>query len=251
MAIQRIKMAEEVGDAPVVQRLWLVRHGTTQWNQEQRFFGHSDVPLSAVGEVQARWLADALSLAPITTIYSSDLVRASRTAEIIAGRQRHAVSLNISPLWRELSFGLWEGLTYPYIAEHFKHDLGFFTDPFHYSPPGGEQFSLFVQRVQDAFLELVHAAKSGTGDIVLVSHAGVLRVLLCYLLMVPFERQWQFRVDPGSLSALDFVLSDEPVHDTVSLVTLNLHSSSLAVSVCQEEPSTTNQSSAEGSSQHV
>ncbi len=249
--MQRRKMAEGVEATPRVQRLWLVRHGTTQWNQEQRFCGHSDVPLSSVGEVQACWLADKLSLAYITTIYTSDLVRASRTAEIIAGQQKHIVTMNISPQWRELSFGTWEGLTYSYIAEHFKHDLRFFTDPFHSVPPDGEPFSLFIRRVQGAFLELVHAVDSVTGDIVLVSHGGVLRALLCYLLAVPFERQWQFRIDPGSLSALDFVADGASVHDTVSLVMLNLHSSSLAVSCSQEEPSTTGQSPAEGSSQHV
>src|SRR5215472_5236918 len=97
-------------------RIWLVRHGLTEWNTQQRFCGHSDVTLSAQGRVQARWLARRLQEEKISTIYSSDLSRARDTAEIIASRRTQAVPVKASPAWREIDFGAWEGLTYGEIA---------------------------------------------------------------------------------------------------------------------------------------
>jgi broad specificity phosphatase PhoE len=79
-----------------------------------------------------------------------------------------------------------------------------------------------LQRVRSAFVDIVRdAAHSPAGDLVLVSHGGALRALLCSLLHVPFERQWQLRLDHGSLSAIDFgpgLVEEEP---TVTLALLN------------------------------
>ncbi len=193
------------------QRLWLVRHGTTQWNSEQRFCGHSDLPLSLEGRRQAQWLARRLHSEQITTIYSSDLLRAQQTAEIIAAHCPQPVRIRVSTAWRELAFGDWEGLTYAQIAQQFASHLGFFADPVHNSPPGGESFSDLVQRIQKAFVELActaaeECAQGKGGAAVLVSHGGPLRALLCSLLALPLERQWQLRLDHGSLSAIDFLL---------------------------------------------
>jgi hypothetical protein len=73
--------------------------------------------------------------------------------------------------------------------------------------------------------------------------------VLCSVLALPRERQWQFRIEPGALSAIDCVVGGGPVHDTVSLAMLNVHSSSLVGPLLQEERfPKTSQSSAEGSS---
>ena len=97
-----------------VQRISLVRHGQTTWNEQGRFCGHTDIPLSTTGRKQARKLASFLQHRPIAAIYSSDLSRARETAEIIA-RKRPIDSI-VSPAWREINFGAWEGLTYEEIA---------------------------------------------------------------------------------------------------------------------------------------
>src|SRR4051794_28226885 len=83
-------------------RLWLIRHGATIWNSEQRFCGCSDIPLSDQGREQAAWLADYLHSASIGIIYSSDLLRARQTAEIISHAQ--SVPIQVSAAWRELDF---------------------------------------------------------------------------------------------------------------------------------------------------
>lgn len=207
------------------QRLWLVRHGSTQWNSTHRLCGHSDIPLSPTGRTQARWLARRLRHEPVRAIYSSDLSRARETAEAIVAQQSNPVPIHYSAAWREINFGAWEGLTYATIAEQYPEQLAFFTEPEQHSPSGGESLTAMLQRVQAALLALLMQAEQG--DIVLVAHGGPLRALLCQCLHMPLNSQWQLRLDPGSLSCLDIVMPDETKdkYDTLPagiLVTLNM-----------------------------
>jgi broad specificity phosphatase PhoE len=207
-------------------RFWLVRHGMTQWNAQKRIMGQSDIPLSAKGRVQARWLARQLRVREIAALYASDLARAHETAHIIAAHRTSPLSVNASSAWRELNFGKWQGLTHAQIAMHYQDQLGFFSDPEHHSPPGGESPLHMLQRVRT---ELVTVAQdldwSARGDVVIVSHSGALRILLCDLLGIPLERQWQLRIDAGSLSALDISLGREAHTLHATLVLLNNHQS--------------------------
>ena len=200
-----------------VQRIWLVRHGQTAWNEQGRFCGHTDIPLSTLGRRQARKLASQLQRKPITAIYSSDLGRARETAEIIA--KKRLIHIFFSPAWREISFGGWEGLTYDEIAASFREQRGFFTDPEHAAPPQGETLTEVLQRVMPALHEMVQ--REHHGEIVLVSHGGVLRGLLCSLLGMPLRNQWQLHIVTGSLSAIDVSL-DEHGELLASLVGLNI-----------------------------
>ncbi len=203
--------------SPHIQRIWLVRHGQTTWNEQQRFCGATNIPLSTIGRRQARRLASQLQSKPITAIYSSDLARAIETAEII--RHKRQIDVSASPVWREIAFGAWEGLSYSEIATAFPEQLGFFTDPEHSAPPEGETLGDVLQRVYPALISIVQQSQSG--EIVVVSHGGVLRALLCSLLEMPLRNQWQLRIDTGSLSAIDASL-DENGRLLVSLVGLNM-----------------------------
>lgn len=206
-----------------IRRIWFIRHGLTIWNAQQRFCGHTDIPLSAQGRVQARWLARQLRERTFATIYASDLARARETAEIIASQNLRTVLVQASPAWREIDFGAWEGLTYAEIATQCKDQLGFFTDPKHYSPLGGESLAHMQQRVWAELTTIV--SKSEQGDVVIVSHGGPLRVLLCCILGIPPAKQWQLRLDPGSLSALDLLPNCESTAPQAILVSLNVQRS--------------------------
>jgi broad specificity phosphatase PhoE len=92
-----------------VTRLLLVRHGETDWNAEGRLQGQTDRPLSDYGRRQARQLADELESEVFQAIYSSDLVRARETAEIVG--RRLAIPVELDPDLREKDWGTWEGLT--------------------------------------------------------------------------------------------------------------------------------------------
>ncbi|MFL5626247.1 MAG: histidine phosphatase family protein [Ktedonobacteraceae bacterium] len=209
-----------------VQRFWLVRHGLTQWNAQHRYCGHSDIPLVAAGRVQARWLASQLRPVLLRGIYSSNLIRALETAEIIASKQVSPLEVNASAAWREIAFGSWEGLTYSEIAATFTDRLEFFTDPAHYTPPGGESLTDVLGRMRPALTEIMQRFPYEQGDIVIVSHGGALRALLCALLNMSLSQQWQLRLDPGSLSAVDLSL-DEHGSFVATLVLMNSQRSSM------------------------
>jgi alpha-ribazole phosphatase len=200
-----------------------VRHGLTDWNVQQRFCGHSDIPLSARGQMQAFYIAEQLLNENISAIYTSDLVRARETAEIIATQRISAVPIKESVAWREMDFGEWEGLTHTQIVEQFKDHVGFFNDPEHHTPPNGESLSHMQKRVKDALSAIVHNDKLlAAGDVVIVSHGGPLRIMLCNILGLPLQRQWQLQLDHGSLSAIDILPGYGSSESYAILALLNL-----------------------------
>lgn len=197
-----------------------MRHGLTLWNIQQRFCGRSDIALTPEGHNQACWLAQHLRSEQMGAIYTSDLRRARETAEIIASSQDQPVPIKASAAWRELDFGDWDGLTYAEIAARFPEQLGFFTNPEQFSPSGGETLAQLKQRVLAGLALLL--AEQNMGDLVLVSHGGPLRVLLCCVLGIPLARQWQLALEPGSLSALDLLPLEDSAAPLGTLTLLNV-----------------------------
>ncbi len=182
-------------------RFLLARHGETAWNAERRHHGQSDVPLNATGRRQAAALARRLADEAIDAIYASDLQRAWQTAEAVAAH--YDLPVQADPRLRELHFGVWEGLTYPEIEAQDPEALAaWHEDPTHVAPPEGESLVELAQRVDAlrADLEAAHPEET----VLLVSHNGVLRVLICQALGLPPENYWQFHLSNASLSDLAF-----------------------------------------------
>jgi broad specificity phosphatase PhoE len=208
-----------------IRRIWLVRHGLTAWNMQQRFCGQSDIPLAPEGRAQARWLARCLRTQKIAALFTSDLRRACETAEIIAETYPQTISFQTRAAWREIDFGLWEGLTYTEIVERFPTQLDFFSRSEQSVPPGGESLAHLRSRVLEELRWMFHEGTTSVdGDILIVSHGGPLRVLLSSVLGMPVEREWQLALDPGSLSALDLWSVDLSA-PSGTLALLNLHRS--------------------------
>ncbi|MBV8151453.1 MAG: histidine phosphatase family protein [Candidatus Eremiobacteraeota bacterium] len=155
-----------------------VRHGQTAWNAELRFQGQSDVPLNEAGRAQARELALALREWTFALALSSDLVRASETAQtILRGRE---VPLRLDHDLREMNFGEWEGLTWAQILERnpalrVEYDVD--HSPKRYAPPGGERFEDVIDRARRV-LEKVGAQASEGTSVLIVTHAAVLHALV-------------------------------------------------------------------------
>ncbi len=210
---------------PVRKRLWLVRHGATIWNLQHRYTGWSDIPLSAIGRQQAIWAAQQLQPIRISVIYSSTLLRASETADIIARHQADPLLLKQLDAWREINFGAWEGLTYQEIAARFPGQLAFFSDPERFPAFNGESLLDVVRRFEPALAAIMTDPDWIEGDALLVSHGGTLRALLCRLLRMPLARQWQLRLDHGSLSAIDLLSEPEARIPIGTLALLNLEES--------------------------
>lgn len=152
-------------------KIVMVRHGETEWNSLRRIQGHLDVPLNEVGQAQARAVAGRLCSMPIVAVYTSDLARASQTAEPIAAAC--GLVARLDPRLRERHFGALQGSYYEALqaSEPESHrrmqsrDLTFDMD-------GGESLPDFHRRVTEALEEI--AATHSAGTVVVVSHGGVL-----------------------------------------------------------------------------
>ena len=148
----------------------LVRHGQTAWNVGRRFQGRSDIPLSDVGRAQAAAASRALASDRFDVVYSSDLIRAVETAEMIAAP--HDLAIHRDERLREFDFGEWEGLTWAQITQRWPHLLEHGgTEAKYYQPTGGESFDDVRERVR-SFLADVRARREG--QVLVVTHAGVL-----------------------------------------------------------------------------
>ena len=181
-------------------KLFLMRHGETDWNLAQRFQGHSDVPLNQVGLRQAQALRDRLSDETITSIYSSDLGRAYETAKIIANGKNN---LQSDARLREVHFGDWEGLTYSEIQEKYPGQLlAWEQDVYKTAPPNGETLEQLAEHSQSILNDLLVKHRDET--ILVVAHGGVIRVLICLALGLPANLYWQFQIAPSSLSEIAF-----------------------------------------------
>lgn len=170
--------------AETPRRFFLVRHGETDWNVAGRLQGRRDVPLNALGRIQAGRVGRVLhQLAgpPQTLAFvSSPLVRATETMRIL----RTSLDLPVNDFatdirFAEISFGQWEGQTWPELRRR-DHDAvrARDRDPWTYVPPGGENYEHLSTRVLAALEAL-------TSDAVIVTHGGVVRAMLHVLAGMP------------------------------------------------------------------
>jgi alpha-ribazole phosphatase len=180
-------------------RLILVRHGETDWNAQRRYQGWSDSPLNDIGVRQADLLSARLAGERVGAVYTSDLQRAMQTAQAIVAQ--HALPAIADPRLREMSFGGWEGLTHEEIRARWPDEMdAWLCDPLRVAPPGGETLAQLADRVRGALDDIV--GKGADQTVVLVSHGGPLRVLLCLALRFAVRAHWRFRVNVASVSEL-------------------------------------------------
>ena len=162
-------------------RIHLLRHGETGVNNG--FRGRLDDPLNETGRRQM--VSSVEGITHCDVIVTSPLIRCATFAR--AQAQRYSVPLIEEPTIQELDFGQWEGRTAEEILETEGDALvAFWKNPLSHSPPGGENVGDFVQRVTDAWEKIIkdHPGKC----ILLFTHGGVIRVILCLVKGLPFEQ---------------------------------------------------------------
>ncbi len=183
-------------------RILLARHGETLWNVEGRHQGQGfDIPLSEAGRAQAEALAGRFRCEPIARAVASPLLRARQTAEIALGAR--AAMLTFDPGFMEISHGEWEGRLASEIRQAYPElQQAWREKPHTVRLPGGET----LQEVQDrAWAALLRACEGLEGEdtLLVVSHDGVNRALLCRVLGLPLARVWSFRQAPTGLNLLE------------------------------------------------
>ena len=153
--------------------VFFVRHGETTANAEGILQGQSDFPLSAAGRRQAACLAARLAGKPFDAIFTSDLSRASDTAEAIAAG-RPVVR---TPLLREWGFGDWQGRRIEDLRRESPREFGLFAaDSPLFVPPGGESAAAFRARAAEVLERL--AADHAGETVLCVTHGGLLKQML-------------------------------------------------------------------------
>jgi len=178
----------------------MIRHGESTWNFEHRIQGQSDPPLSDEGRRQAQALALRLQGWAFADFYSSDLKRALETAEPIAAG--NGVDPQPMPELREIYLGEWEGLRSEEIARRYPVAWQHWTsEPDWDLVPGGEGAAPFESRVAAAVDMLF--SRHEQGDVLVVTHGGVIQTALGRILGRPTRGLFVFRIQNASITLIE------------------------------------------------
>ena len=186
-------------------RIILIRHGETDWNIEGRWQGQADVALNQTGWRQAQEMAHALEAAGITAIYSSDLLRARQTAQVLA--DACGLPVHLDSRLREIHQGEWQGMLFSEIqARHAQAYQDQKQNPLGFAPPGGETAVEVRQRIVSAAQDLIRLHPGDT--IAVVSHGFALAILIAHLRGEPFDRVWNLIPANGQWVVVEAMLQD-------------------------------------------
>ena len=193
--------ADAPGDARADRTLYLARHGEILKPATGKIYiGQMDLPLTPQGRIQAENLSEQLADARLCAIYTSDLKRCVETARIIARRQ--ACSPVIFPPLREINLGRWEGLPFETVRKKYPHEYEKRGENIaEFRPPGGESFRDLDRRVISALKRIFRVTR---GDILIVAHAGVNRIILTRAMKRRLKDLFAIPQTYGGLNLLKF-----------------------------------------------
>lgn len=156
--------------------------------------------MSEAGRAEAARAAKALSGVTLADVVSSPLQRAVQCAEIVS--ENHGIQVARDPRLVDFDLGKWTGMTYAEVAANPEYQR-FLANPLSETIPGGERFADIQARAVAAVEQALSDSPSGDA-IAVVTHAGVIRVLLAHYLGSPPANYHRIRVSPGSISVLSF-----------------------------------------------
>ncbi|MBD5462448.1 MAG: histidine phosphatase family protein [Lachnospiraceae bacterium] len=166
-------------------KLYLVRHGETDWNIESKIQGQTDIALNERGRQQAEEFAARIAGGDyqVDSIYTSSKRRALETARIIGAALK--IEPKVQPGLEEICLGKWEGYTWKQVKELFWDEYQLWRDNRRYQePPLGESYQQLLDRLLPAIREITQKEK---GNVLMVTHSAVIMTLLSYIYDTPFE----------------------------------------------------------------
>jgi broad specificity phosphatase PhoE len=205
-AVERIPIVIEQPITPVIQtdsgmalstrerksfQLWLVRHGETEWSRSGQHTGKTDLPLTSVGEQQAKEIGKLLRGQRFGLVLTSPLLRARETCRL-AGYGDVAV---VDPNLQEWDYGEYEGKTTAEIQEK-RPGWSLWSD----GVPGGESIQQVAARAQ----AVVDRVLAGSGDALLFAHGHILRIVACRWLGLPPQDGRLFALATAALTTLGY-----------------------------------------------
>ena len=181
-----------------IRRIDLVRHAESTWNSVRRVQGnHGEVHLSELGRAQAGLLGERLRSMEFSRIYCSSAERAVETARIALGDDR---SIEFMDELREISFGEWEGLLVSEVKERYPGELElWFSAPSKVAIEDAEPFMEFHERASRTVDGIIDSSE---GDILIVSHGGIICAWLTHILGMSPDDIWSFSLPNTSLTTV-------------------------------------------------
>jgi 2,3-bisphosphoglycerate-dependent phosphoglycerate mutase len=164
-------------------KLFLVRHGQSQWNLENRFTGWQDIDITELGQQEARQAGLALANEPIDIAYTSTLIRAQHTLEIILHEMGNPhIPIVINAALNERGYGKLEGLNKAETAEKYgAEQVHIWRRSFDVPPPGGESLKDTYERVIPYYERFIAPDLTAGKNVLIVAHGNSLRALIMYL----------------------------------------------------------------------
>jgi alpha-ribazole phosphatase len=180
-------------------RLYLTRHGEVV--NHGVYNGQTDVDITPQAIQQMERLRDLLGDKNLRAVYSSDLLRTRKGAEIIA--RPHGLKPQVFPEFREVHFGRWQGLNYAQVMERYPADIPqWLSNVEIFRIPGGESMGEVRQRAIPKLKELIERHRGE--EIVLVCHGALNRVILADALHLPLDHLLRIEQDYGCLNVIDY-----------------------------------------------
>ena len=180
-----------------MRKIYLIRHGQTDANVEKKYCGWTDINLNSRGKKQVKKLGKKLSDLKIDNIFASDLKRVKETAKFI--NEFHKKDITYLKEIREMNFGDFENLTFKEISKKYpKQKEKIISNNLTYKFPNGESLKELYNRSIKTFKDILKK----DGNILIISHGGVIASILTYVLSGDIQNYWSIEVKNATLNTL-------------------------------------------------
>lgn len=180
--------------------IYLLRHGETEQNLKRFYYGNLDVDITSKGIKQIEYISNKIKNVTFDKIYASNMKRAVYSASIIAGNKD--ITCIKDKRLNEMNLGVFEGKSYEDIQREYPLEFQKWSDDWkNYAPPKGESYIEFYERVKEFFREIL---KLENENILLVTHGGVIRSILTYVMGENLDVFWKFGSKNGDLTLVKY-----------------------------------------------
>lgn len=187
-------------------KIYLIRHGETYWNEKRLLQGSTDIELNDYGRELARITSEAMKDVPFEIIYSSPLVRARDTAEIM--RRDRQIPIVVDKRLREMNFGVLEGEYLPDMEKDPTSQLYYLNrEPDKYIPENGESFEQVTERAREFINQVLVPAKEKYDTVLIAAHGALIRCFLRCIEQREIKKFWKY--SPHRNCAVTLVEMDE------------------------------------------
>lgn len=179
-------------------KIYLIRHGKIDTGKDKCYIGITDLPLCTEGVIQAQRLKEFFKNIAIEKVYTSPLIRSVQTANIIL--EDRNIERELIKEFMEINMGQWEGKSFKYIKTFFPQEFKKRGENIaDFIPPGGESFKQLAERVMPIYKAVT---ENPQGNLLIVAHAGVNRVILSNILSMSLENIFQLEQQYGCINEI-------------------------------------------------